>query len=89
MERAYDILVESLDTVLLIVADLGQSFDNGPQFEDIILHLLDVDSTRDGVAAGHFFNISLEFADLFADDLRVLNFTLLSDLCMRSGWEGN
>jgi len=89
MERTNDTLVESFDTILLVVADLRQGFDDRPEFEDVILYLLDVDSARDGVAAGHFFDISLEFADLFADDLRVLNFTLLSDLCMRSSWESN
>jgi hypothetical protein len=89
VERANDTLIESLDAVLLVVADLRQSFDDRPQFEDVILDLLDVDSTRDSVAAGHFFDVSLELADVFADDFRVFDFTLLGDLCMRSSGEGD
>jgi hypothetical protein len=89
VERANDALIESLDAVLLVLANLRQSFDDGPQFEHVILDLLDVDSTRDSVAAGHFFDVSLKLADVFADDFRVFDFALLGDLCMRSSWEGD
>jgi len=89
VERANDTLIESLDAVLLVLADLRQSFDDRPQFEHVILDLLDVDSTGDSVAAGHFFDVSLELADNFADNLRVFDFALFGDLCMRSSWESN
>ena len=89
VQRANDTLMKSLDAVLLVVADLRQGFDNGPKFEDVILDLLDVDSTRDSVAAGHFFDVSLELADNFADNLRVFDFAVFGDLCMRSSWESN
>ena len=65
VEGAYDTLIESLDAVLLVLADLRQSFDDGPQLEHVILSLLGIDSTRDGVAASHFFDVSLELADVF------------------------
>ena len=89
VERANDTLIESLDAVLLVLTNLRQSFEDGPQFEHVIQDLLDVDSTRDSVAAGHFFHVSLELADVLADDFRVFDFALLGDLCMRGRWEGN
>ena len=70
--------------VLLVISDLWQSFDDRPQFEDVIL-----DSTRDSVATDHFFNVSPELADIFADNLRVFNLALFGDLCMRNNWEGD
>lgn len=84
MERANDTLIKSLGAVLLVVADLRQSFDDGPQFEDIVLDLLDVDGTRNSVAAAHFFDLSLELADVLADDFRIFDFAFLGDLCIRS-----
>lgn len=33
---------------------------------------------------GHFFDISLELADVFADDFRIFYFAFLGDLCVRS-----
>jgi len=36
VERANDTLIESLDAVLMVLANLRQSFDDRPQFEHVI-----------------------------------------------------
>jgi hypothetical protein len=42
-QRADHTVIESLDTVLLFLADLGVGFDNVPELDDVILNPLNVD----------------------------------------------
>ena len=57
-------LIKRLDAVLLLEADSQLQLDNCPDFENIILDLLDIHSPSDGVTAGHFFNVGFQLADI-------------------------
>jgi hypothetical protein len=42
-QRTDHTVIESLDAVLLLLADLGLGFDNVPELDDVILNLLNID----------------------------------------------
>lgn len=65
------------------------SLDNGPQFQNVILNLLDVDCTRDSVSAGHLLDIGFKFTDVLADNFGIFDFALLCNLCVWCSRESN
>ena len=88
-EGANDTLVESLDPALLLLADLWLRLDNVPQLQNILLDLLDVGWSHDGVGTGHLLNVGLELPDVLTNDLLVDDVALLRDLGVRSSGEGD
>ena len=89
VERADNSLVQSLDAVLVLVADLGLALDDVPELEHVVLDLLNVRGRRNGVAAGHFLDVGLELTDVLADDLGVDDIAIVRDLGVRRSGEGH
>ena len=48
-ERTDNLLIETLDAVLLFLANSGLRFDDDPKFENTLLNFLDIDIVRDSV----------------------------------------
>ena len=86
VERADNTMIKSLDTILLLLTDLGLQFYDVPEFEHIFLDLLDVDCCWWQTGSSHLLNICLELANAFTHDFRIDDVTLcrhLSVWCSR------
>ena len=89
MNRADDILIQGLDAIFLVLANLRERLDDSPESKNIVLHLLSIDAHRSdsAIATCHFFDVHLKFAYVLADNFRINNF--FGGLSMRSGGESN
>ena len=88
-QRSHHSFVKRLDTVLLFLTDPTLRLEDRPELQNIILDLLDdIEGSGNGIIAGHFLNVlSLWFTGILANDLRIYNIALCSDLCLGSSRE--
>ena len=68
-------IIQSLDTILLFLADLGLGLDDILELDDIILDHLNVDRTGDIVHTHHLLDICFELVHILPIDLRIDCFT--------------
>ena len=85
MQRTDHTIIESLDAILLLLADLGLGFDNVPKLDDVILNLLNVDRTGYLVCTHHLFDVCLELPV----DFKIDYLTLLGDFGVRCSGESD
>jgi hypothetical protein len=82
-------IVEGLNTILLLLANLRLRFDDIPQLENIVLNLLDIDEAGSRAASSHLFDVSFEFPDVLSHDLRIYDVALRRYFSMRSRGESD
>ena len=70
-QRSNDALIKTLYTILLLLADTRLQLDNSPEFQNIILHFLNIENAGNGITAHHLINISLEFVQILVHDFWV------------------
>jgi len=85
MERTDNVLIQSLDTILLVLVNLRERLHDSPEFKNIVLHLLSVDRSSSTIATRHLFDVRLEFAYILSDNFGINNITLCGDFGMGSG----
>src|ERR1700691_1406609 len=79
-QRSHHSFVKRLNTVLLFLTDPRLRFDDRPELQNVILDLLNIEGSGNGITADHFH----EFTDILANSHRIYYIALCSELCLGS-----
>jgi hypothetical protein len=88
-KRQDNVFVESLDTALLLVSNLGLGPDHSLKLDDVVLDLLDINWSRNLLTIGHLLDVGLQLGNVLAVNLRVLGVALFGDLGVKRSRECN